>query len=406
MNNAPFVAAGRISNVTLSAIIRMGEAARLRAEAGHNVINLGIGEPDFLTPDHAGDAAIDAIKSGDTKYPPVAGTIALREAVAQLYDRRGGVRRHAENVLISSGSKYTLLNAFLASVNQDDEVILPAPFWTAYKDIIQLCGGKPVVIETGAATGFKPTAAQIAVALTPRTRWLLLNTPNNPSGAVIQAKELCAIGDVIAAHPQCWLMSDEIYENIVYCDGGFTSIADALPNLAERSLIVSGVSKSYAMTGWRVGYGVGPTPLIKAMTRVQAQGTSGTATISQAAALAAITGDQMLLADRRYSFQSRRDLVCQRLAAINRVNVSVPDGAFYVFPSWHDLIGSKTPKGQTLNTDLEFCTYILESADVVVIPGDSFALPGHFRISYATAEADLIIAMDRLSEAILRLQSR
>ncbi len=399
---ADFVKADRLAEVEVSAIVLMSEAARQRRAEGHDVINLGIGEPDFNTPDHASAAAISAIHNHDTHYPPIGGKPELKQAVAALYDGRGGTARSAENVIISSGSKYTLLNAMLASVNPGDEVIVLAPFWTSYADIIRLCGGVPVIVPTDANNGFRPDINAITSAMSSRTRWLMINSPSNPSGAVLSAEDLRALGDIVAAHDQCWLLSDEIYEHIVY-DTAFVSVADALGDLADRTLIINGVSKAYAMTGWRLGYGVGPAALIAAMLTAQAQGTSGTTTLSHAAALAAITGDQDLLISRQQSFRARRDLVCDHLRGMNGLTVSNPQGAFYIFPSWQNLIGWKTPQGLTLKDDMDFCRYILEAADTVIIPGSSFAMPGHFRISYATDTASLSTAMTRMTQAIADL---
>jgi aspartate aminotransferase len=400
---AEFIKADRLAEVEISAIVVMSEAARQRRAEGHDVINLGIGEPDFNTPDHASKAAISAIQNHDTHYPPIGGKPELKQAVAALYHGRGGTSRSAENVIISSGSKYTLLNAMLASVNPGDEVVVLAPFWTSYADIIRLCGGVPVVVPTDADNGFRPDVNAIESAMSPRTRWLMINSPSNPSGAVLSAEDLRAVGNIVSAHDKCWLLSDEIYEHIVY-DMDFVSVADALGDLADRTLIINGVSKAYAMTGWRLGYGVGPAPLIAAMTTAQAQGTSGTATISQAAALAALTGDQEMLISRQQSFQSRRDLVFDHLRGINGLTVSKPQGAFYIFPSWKNLVGWKTPHGMTLKEDLDFCRYILDAADTVIIPGSSFAMPGYFRISYATDTQSLEKAMARISQAIAALQ--
>lgn len=398
-----FVKADRLAEVKVSEIVVMSEAARQRRAEGHDVINLGIGEPDFNTPDHANAAAIAAITGHDTHYPPIAGKPELRQAVAELYDGRGGIARGAANVLISGGSKYSLLNAMLASVNPGDEVIMLAPFWTSYADIVRLCGGIPVIVSSDGANQFRPKLDEISAAMTARTRWIMINSPNNPSGAVLTAGDLRTIGDLIAAHPQAMLLSDEIYEHIVYTDQ-FVSVADALPDLAERTLIVSGVSKSYAMTGWRVGYGLGPQPLIAAMTAAQAQGTSGTATIAQAAAYAAITGNQSVLKTRKDIFQDRRDLVCRHIRAINGLNTTIPDGAFYVFPSWQSCIGWKTREGKVLLNDMDFCQFILEQANVVVIPGSSFSMPGYFRISYASSTEELDEAMRRLADAMSSLE--
>ncbi|MEC8729069.1 MAG: pyridoxal phosphate-dependent aminotransferase [Candidatus Puniceispirillales bacterium] len=398
-----FVKADRLAKVKVSEIVVMSEAARQRRAEGHDVINLGIGEPDFDTPDHANDAAIAAINHHDTHYPPIAGKPELREAIAALYDGRGGTMRRPEHVLVSSGSKYTLLNAMLASVNPGDEVIMLAPFWTSYADIVRLCGGIPVIIPNDGARQFRPDLDQIAAAMTPRTRWIMINSPNNPSGAVLSADDLRGIGDLIKAHPQAMLLSDEIYEHIVYSEK-FISVADALPDIADRILIVSGVSKSYAMTGWRLGYGIGSKELIAAMTAVQAQGTSGTTTISQAAALAAITGDQSILATQRDIFRQRRDLVCQHIKAMNGLTTEIPEGAFYVFASWQNCQGWKDVHGNILQSDMDFCQFILNEANVVVIPGSSFSMNGYFRISYASSTDELEEAMKRIAHAMTSLK--
>ncbi|XDZ65132.1 pyridoxal phosphate-dependent aminotransferase [Alphaproteobacteria bacterium LSUCC0684] len=394
-----FRRASRIETVTVSDIVIMSEAARARRAEGHDVISLGIGEPDFTTPEHVNQAAIAAINAHDTKYPPIAGKPELREAVARLYSGRD-----AANVLISSGSKYSLLNAFLATINPGDEVILPAPFWTSYSDIVRLSGGVPVILETDAASGFKPAPDAIEKAITPRTRWLLLNSPGNPSGSVLTAAEFRAIGEVLEHHPQCWLMSDEIYEHLTY-DMPFVSAHDALPKLQDRCLIINGVSKAYAMTGWRLGFAIGPEELIRAMTVVQSQGTSGTSTISQAAALAALTGPQELLSTRRDSFRKRRDLVLGYLRDMDGIETTTPDGAFYVFPSWQKLRGFRTAEGQPLENDQDFCRFILNAADTTIIPGSGFASPGHFRISYACSSEDLSTALGRMAAAISTLKA-
>lgn len=394
-----FRRASRIETVTVSDIVIMSEAARARRAEGHDVISLGIGEPDFTTPDHVNLAAIAAINAHDTKYPPIAGKPELREAVARLYNGRG-----AANVLISSGSKYSLLNAFLATINPGDEVILPAPFWTSYSDIVRLSGGVPVILPTHASAGFKPTPEEIENLISPNTRWLLLNSPSNPSGAVLSGGELRAIGEVLERNPHCWLMSDEIYEHLTY-DVPFISAHDALPHLRERCLTINGVSKAYAMTGWRLGFAIGPEELIRAMTVVQSQGTSGTSTVSQAAALAALKGPQDLLAERRESFRERRDLVLGYLRDMDGIETTTPDGAFYVFPSWQKLKRFITPAGQPLEDDQDFCRFILNSADTTIIPGTGFASPGHFRISYACSRDELRTALGRMADAISTLKA-
>ena len=403
MSNSIFKHAERINNVQISDIVKMSEAARARHAEGHEVISLGIGEPDFRTPDHVNEAAIKAIRDGDTTYPPIAGKPLLREAVARPYEDMS-----AENVLVSSGSKYTLFNAFMATLNDGDEVILPAPFWTSYADIVSICGGVPVTLpirfENGAEGGFQLDITALKSAMTPRTKWILINTPSNPTGVVMTLDIMTALGGVLDEYPHCWLMSDEIYEHLTY-DADFVSAYDHLPQLRQRMLITNGVSKAYAMTGWRVGYGIGPSALIDAMTSVQAQGTSGTCSIAQAAALAALEGSQDLLAERRASFRARRDLVLSHLHNIDGINTPTPEGAFYTFSSWVDLTGGITPSGQRLNTDHDFCSYILDAANVTIIPGTGFAAPGHFRISYACAEDDLKTALTRMAEAIALIKT-
>ena len=398
MADSVFRRAERIANVEIPEIVLMAEAGRARRADGHPVISLGIGEPDFNTPDHVGEAAINAIREHDSHYPPIAGKPELRDAVAGLYDAR--IR---DNVIISTGAKYAILTAFHASLDPGDEVVVPTPFWTSYGDIIRLCGGIVVELPTRAGEGFIPSEAALRAAMTEKTRWLLVNFPGNPSGGVIDAAGWDAIGRVLDDFPDCWLMSDEIYQHLTY-GVDFVSAHDALPRHRDRTLIVNGASKSYAMTGWRLGFGVGPAELVRAMTTVQAQGTSGTSTISQAAALAAITGPQDLLEERRREFQERRDLVLEQLRGMPGIECPTPLGAFYVFPSWQGLKGGVTPEGVKLESDRDFCAYILEAADVVVIPGSAFSCPEHFRISYASSKDDLNEALGRMAKAIAAIK--
>ena len=398
MTDLEFQRADRINNVQVSDIVKMSEAARNRRAEGHDVISLGIGEPDFNTPEHVNNAAIKAIHDGDTNYPPIAGKPLLREAVARQYE---GMT--ADNVLVSSGSKYILFNAFMATLNDGDEVILPAPFWTSYADIVTIAGGVPVILPGRAEDGFQLDIEGLKNAIGPRTKWILINTPSNPTGAVMTPEVMNAMGDVLTENPQCWLMSDEIYEHLTY-DVAFISAYDQLPHLRDRMLITNGVSKAYAMTGWRVGYGIGPADLIKGMTAVQAQGTSGTCSIAQAAALAALEGPQDYLADRCASFRERRDLVLRHLNKMDGITTPTPEGAFYTFSSWQGLKGSTSPSGDVLNTDHEFCSYILNAANVTIIPGSGFAAPGHFRISYACDSNDLETALTRMADAVAALK--
>ena len=398
MSAAIFQRANRIGNVQVSDIVKMSEAARARRAEGHDVIGLGIGEPDFRTPDHVNEAAIKAIHDGDTNYPPIAGKLALREAVAKLYEGMA-----AENVIVSSGSKYTLFNAFMATLNDGDEVILPAPYWTSYSDIVAICGGVPVTVETKAEDGFQINIETLRAAMTSRTKWILINSPSNPTGAVMTKEVMTGLGEVLADFPNCWLMSDEIYEHLTY-DAEFTSAYTHLAHLRDRMLITNGVSKAYAMTGWRVGYGIGPAALVKAMTAVQAQGTSGTCSIAQAAALAALAGPQDLLVTRCASFRERRDLVLGYLNQMEGIVTPTPEGAFYTFSSWKALKGCQTPEGKVLESDHDFCSYILDAANVTVIPGTGFAAPGHFRISYASSVEELNTALSRMVDAVNALK--
>jgi len=306
-------------------------------------------------------------------------------------------------VLVSSGSKYTILNGLMATLNPGDEVVVPAPFWTSYADMIRLCGAKVVIVPTRADDGFQVDLQTLRAAMTPKTRWLLINTPSNPSGAVMSADKLVELGEVLSDFPDCWLMSDEIYQHLTY-GMAFASAWDVLPHYRDRMLITNGVSKAYAMTGWRIGFGIGPKALIGAMLKVQAQGTSGTCTIAQAAAIAALTGPQDLLVERRQSFQSRRDLVLGYLNAMDGIFTPKPDGAFYTFSSWQDLRGGITTDGTVLTTDRDFCQYILTAANVTIIPGTGFAAEGHFRISYASSTEDLHQALKQMTVAVAAIK--
>jgi aspartate aminotransferase len=393
-----FNRARRLNSVAVSDIVVMSEAARARRAEGADVISLGIGEPDFNTPDHVNEAAIKAILNHDTRYPPIAGKPELRAAVAAHYDTAT-----AENVIISTGSKYTLLNAFMASINDGDEVIIPSPFWTSYADIVALCGGKAVVLPSKIEDNFQLDPDALRRAMTSKTRWILINTPSNPTGAVMSEAVLKAIGKILDDFPQCWLMSDEIYQHLTY-GAVFHSAYDTLPHHRNRMLVTNGVSKAYAMTGWRLGYATGPKALIKAMVDVQAQGTSGASSISQAAALAALTGPQDLLEERRQSFLVRRDLVLSHLSLMEGIETPTPEGAFYTFSCWKKLKGGITPDGTALNTDKDFCQYILAAADTAIIPGSGFAADGHFRISYACPEDDLTRALTRMAKAIAKIK--
>ncbi|MDD9730739.1 pyridoxal phosphate-dependent aminotransferase [Mameliella sp. AT18] len=378
--------------MALSEIVAISEAAaRLRA-SGHDVLALSTGEPDFPTPPHVRKAATLAMQNGVTRYMPTSGLPALRKAVADA----AGVA--PANVIVSTGAKQVLANMFLATLDPGDEVVVPAPCWSSYFDMVALAGGETVKLRCGAEAGFKMTPEQLEAAITPRTRWLLLNSPSNPTGAVYTAAELAALGAVLKRHPHVWIASDEIYDLICYAP--FTSFRQACPELADRTMLINGVSKAHAMTGWRIGWGIAPPALIDAMTAVQGQVTSGACSIAQAAAVAAVTGDMQHIDDRRDAFRARRDYVLDALNAIPGIDCPVPDGAFYVFPSCAGVLGHKTPEGTVLETDADFCGHVLASAGLAIVPGRAFGLPGHFRLSYAYARSDLEEGCARLQRAV------
>jgi len=387
----------RASQLALSEIVRISEAARALRSEGRDVLTFGTGEPDFPTPAHVVEAAHQAALRGDTSYPPTQGTPALRGAIAAA----AGFDAEAAQVVVSTGAKQVIANAFLATLDPGDEVIVPAPYWTSYADILTICEAGMVAPQCGADTGFKLTPQALAAAITPKTRWLLLNNPGNPSGGLYSEAELQALAEVLRAHPHVWVMADEIYEHISFAP--FTSFRNAAPDLAARSLVVNGASKAYAMTGWRLGWGIGPVALIKAMVAVQGTSTSGASSISQAAALAALTGPQDLLAERCDAFRARRDMVVAGLNAIPGIDCPVPGGAFYVYPSCTGLIGKRRPSGEGLESDADVCDYILNEVAVALVPGRAFGLPGHFRLSYAYATDDLTEGLTRIARAVAAL---
>ena len=387
MANAPLRPARRMASVGLSEIVRVSEAAAALKAAGRDVISLGTGEPDFPTPPHVIEAAHAAALAGDTKYTATQGTLALRRAIAEACARDNGYTASPAEIIVSSGAKQVIFNAFFATLDEGDEVIIAAPYWTSYSDMVTVCGGKPKIIPTTGAEGFRLAPAALAAAITPRTRWLLLNSPGNPSGAVLSAEGQAALAEVLRAHPHVAVLSDEIYQHISYVP--FTSFRIAAPDLADRTLIVNGVSKFASMTGWRLGWGIGPAPLIKLMAEVQGQVTSGASSISQAAAIAALLGPQDYIAPRREAFQRRRDLVATALNATGRLNCPLPDGAFYLYVDCSPCFGLTTPAGVKLTDDASFCAELLAQEGVAVVPGRAFGLPGCFRLSYAYDEPSL-----------------
>ncbi|WP_095588161.1 pyridoxal phosphate-dependent aminotransferase [Actibacterium ureilyticum] len=394
-----FRRADRLASQKVSEILAIGARASALAEQGHRVIVLGAGEPDFPTPPHVIEAAHRAALDGQTTYTPLAGTAEMKAAIIEKFRRENGLNFAPDQVIATAGAKQVIFNAFMATLNPGDEVVIPAPYWTTYSAMVDICGGVPVTVACTASNGFRITPEQLDAAITPRTRWLMLNSPSNPTGAAYGREELLAILDVLKRHPDIWLLSDEIYEHIVYDGFRAESPAGLCPDIRQRTLIVNGVSKAYAMTGWRIGYGAGPAALIAAMTVVQSQSTSNPCSIAQAAAVAALTGPQDILAERRACFQTRRDFVVSSLNKIPGLSCRTPEGAFYTFASCEAILGASTPEGAVLRTDRDFCSWVLETAHVAVVPGAAFGVSPYFRVSYATAQAELDAAMARLAKA-------
>jgi len=393
-------ALGRIQpSATLAMTAKVTE---LKAQ-GIDVIGLSAGEPDFDTPDFVKEAAIQAIRDGDTNYTTVDGTAALKQAIVGKFARDNGLTYTTKQITANSGGKHTLFNALVATLDVGDEVIIPAPYWVSYPDIVNFAGGTPVFIEAGADQGYKITPEQLEAAITPKTKWVLLNSPSNPSGAAYSADELKALGAVILPHEQVMVMTDDMYEHIWYADFPFATIAQVCPELFDRTLTVNGVSKAYAMTGWRIGFAGGPEWLIKAMAKLQSQSTSNPCSISQAAAVAALNGPQDFLADRNAAFEKRRDLVVSMINDTPGLQCPTPEGAFYVYPDASELMGKTTPKGAVIKTDEDLIAYFLEEAEVAAVHGAAFGLSPAFRISYATSEEILTEACTRIQRACAAL---
>ena len=391
----PFRRSARIDAVELSEILRISELADALKREGRDIITLGTGEPDFPTPAAVVEAAHRAALDGETTYTPTAGTLALRNAIATACERENGYRPATSEIIVSTGAKQVLYNAFAATLDAADEVLIAAPYWTSYPDIVTVCDGRPVVLPTTAKTGFRITPDQLQAAIGPKTRWLLLNSPSNPSGAVYSAEDLEALAEVLREAPHVGIMVDEIYQHISYVP--FRSFRTVAPDLADRTLIVNGVSKSYAMTGWRIGWGIGPTRLVSAMVAVQSQITSGASSVSQAAATAALTGDQQLLAERCDDFRERRDMTVAALNATGLLRCASADGAFYLFPDCTAAFGKRTRDGRTIATDADFCEALLAAEGGALVPGRAFGTPGHIRLSYAYSRASLREAATRIA---------
>jgi aspartate aminotransferase len=401
---AGFKPASRIVSVGVSKILQIGARAAAMKRDGLPVIVLGAGEPDFDTPQNVKDAAKAAIDTGDTKYTALDGTPALKKAIVEKFRRENGVNYAIDEVTVATGAKQILFNALMATLDPGDEVIIPTPYWTSYSDIVEICGGASVLISCDAKAGFRLQAEQLEKAITPKTRWVLFNSPSNPSGAAYSADDYRPLLDVLLCHPHVWLMVDDMYEHIVYDEFQFVTPVAIEPRLKDRTLTINGVSKAYAMTGWRIGYAGGPKALIKAMAVIQSQATSCPCSISQAASVEALNGPQEFLKDRMESFRRRRDLVVEGLNAIDDLDCRTPEGAFYTFSGCAGVLGKTTPKGKKIEADHDFTDYLLEEAQVAVVPGSAFGLSPFFRISYATSEAELVEALDRIKRACAGLQ--
>ncbi|MDZ7875525.1 MAG: pyridoxal phosphate-dependent aminotransferase [Rhizobium sp.] len=388
--------ADALSRIKPSATIAVTQMARELKAQGKDVISLSVGEPDFDTPQNIKDAAVAAIARGETKYTPVAGIPELRKAIADKFKRENGLDYKPEQVIVGTGGKQILFNAFMATINPGDEVIIPAPFWVSYPEMIALCGGTPVAVETTIENNFKMTAEQLDKAITPKTKWFMFNSPSNPSGAAYSREELKALTDVLMKHPHVWVLTDDMYEHLVFGDFVYYTPAQVEPELYDRTLTMNGVSKAYAMTGWRIGYAAGPLPLIKAMDMIQGQQTSGACSVAQWAAVEALNGPQDFIRESKKAFEERRDLVVSMLNQASGIVCPKPEGAFYVYPSCAALIGKTAPSGKVIETDEDFVMELLATEGVATVHGSSFGLGPNFRVSYATSNAKLEEACSRI----------
>ncbi|CAH1664117.1 pyridoxal phosphate-dependent aminotransferase [Chelatococcus asaccharovorans] len=389
--------ADALSRIKPSATIMLTQKARDLKATGRDVISLSVGEPDFDTPDNIKEAAIAAIRRGETKYTPVPGILPLREAITRKFKRENELDYKPSQVIVGTGGKHVIYNAFLSTLNPGDEVVIPAPYWVSYPEIVLLCGGTPVPVLTTIENNFKLQAADLERVLTPKTKWVLLNSPSNPSGAAYSHEEMKAITDVLVRHPHVWVLTDDMYEHLVYGDFKFVTPAQVEPSLYERTLTMNGVSKAYAMTGWRIGYAAGPEHLIRAMDMVQGQQTSGACSIAQWAAVEALDGPQDHLGVFRKAFEERRALVVSMLNQARGLNCPMPEGAFYVYPSCAPLMGKTAPSGKVIETDEDFVMELLATEGVAAVHGSSFGLGPNLRISYATS-------IDKLEDACARIQ--
>ena len=388
--------AERLDRISPSQTIAISTKARALKAQGRDVISLSAGEPDFDTPQNVKDAAIRAIQAGDTKYTDVAGTKALRQAVADKFKRDSGLDYTSEEIIISTGGKQVIFNAMVATMNAGDEAIIPTPCWVSYPDIVALADGTPVFVPSGQNNGFKLRAEDLEAAITPKTKWFMLNSPCNPTGAAYSAEELRPICDVLLRHPDIWVFTDDIYEKLVYDGFKSATVVQVEPRLRDRTVTMNGCSKAYAMTGWRIGFAGAPPKLVKAMDKLQSQSTSNTSSVSQAAAVEALTGPQGFIGEMVAVYKTRRDLVVSMLNQAPGLNCHLPEGAFYVFPSVHGCIGKTSRSGTAITDDESFVTALLEEEGVAAVHGAAFMYPGHIRISYATDTESLIKACERI----------
>ena len=390
------IVSNSLKRIKPSPTIAVTQKARELKASGKDIISLGAGEPDFDTPDNIKQAAIKAIKNGDTKYTAVDGTPALKNAIVGKFKRENNLEYQTDQITVGAGGKHVIYNAMMATLNEGDEVIVPAPYWVSYPDMVLLAGGNPIILECNEKQGFKINPSELEKSITKKTKWIILNSPSNPTGACYSEKDIREIAKVLEKHSHVYILSDDIYEHVIYKGFKFFTIAQ-IDNLKDRVLTMNGISKAYSMTGWRIGYAAGPKEIIKAIAKIQSQSTTNPSSISQAAAVEALNGIQDFIKERAISFQERRDFVVKALNEIDGIECLNPDGAFYVFPSCKGLLGKKDPNGNVLKTDTDFVQSLLENSGISVVQGSAFGLEGFFRISYATSMENLKKAMERIS---------
>jgi len=390
------IVSNNLKRIKPSPTLAVTQKARELKAAGKDVISLGAGEPDFDTPDNIKQAAIRAINEGDTKYTAVDGTPVLKDAIIKKFKRENNLEYQSDQITVGAGGKHVIYNAMVATLNEGDEVVIPAPYWVSYPDIVLLAGGTPIILECNEKQGFKINASELEKSITKKTKWIILNSPSNPTGACYSEDDIREIAKVLIKHPQVYILSDDIYEHVAYEGFKFFTIAQ-VAELKERVLTMNGVSKAYSMTGWRIGYAAGPKDIIKAIAKIQSQSTTNPSSISQAAAVEALNGTQDFIKERAISFQERRDFVVKALNEIEGIECLNPEGAFYVFPSCKGLMGKKDTNGKELKTDTDFVQSLLENSGVAVVQGSAFGLEGFFRISYATSMENLKKALEKIS---------